>query len=160
MIVPNNYGRNMSDVCFILAEMFSSFVSLAGRVNSKSTFFKELSSNKGVYYWKWKKVSNPMGYGKCSLPLTSCWWRGISLYQIPINLFTSQSIIRTCAKMIFWYKWDKNVTSRVKSQCFNLFCFRKWDEIAWLHYYLKSTKHVASINGYNYSFVYVLVTYM
>ncbi len=59
MIVPNNYGRNMSDVCFILAEMFSSFVSLAGRVNSKSTFLKNYQVIKEFIIENEKKFRTP-----------------------------------------------------------------------------------------------------
>ena len=89
------------------------------------------------------------------LSYLTCWWMGIKLVY--------KSSVRNCQKMtncvqfrtkIFFIKiWQKSVLK-------NIFPSKmSWNFLTSFYYYLKSTKHVASINDYILSCMYLWHTY-
>ncbi len=103
----------------------------------------------------------------------------ISVYQLPIPLFTNQSTVHTSSKITkceqFRTQCCLKITATLILETEDIVLIEMWQECyirretwlpwsielkSWLHVTIKSTKHVTSINGYIISFIIFLATYM
>ena len=103
---------------------------------------KKIHSARYMYWNSFSQDSSPrsMGYGaNFIMSYLTCWWQGIKMvyfyqYQVPIPLFTNQSTIRICPKMIILNNFEHNAMLHMKIAATltlytnDIFLIKMWQE--------------------------------